>query len=321
MANSIEGSKFFITGGAGFIGSNISELLVGKGANAAVYDNLSSGSYSFVEGLVGKGLKFTKGDVLDREFLASAMKAESPDAVVHFAANPNVKSGKGQDLINEGIVSTYNVLEACRHANVKNIIFSSSGSIYGIAKVKPTPEEYGPLKPISMYGAMKLASEGLISAFSSMYGINFYIFRFANVVGRNATHGVVFDLINKLRKNGSELQVLGDGAQRKSYVSVDDCVSAVLYVYAKSGDRENIFNIASDDQISVSEIADIVVDKASKGARKVFGTTKGGWPGDITDNFISNKKLKDFGYVPRFNSRSAIETTADYVLSGKAKPA
>ncbi len=319
MANKIEGSRLLVTGGAGFIGSNMSEALIGRGASVAVYDNLSSGSYSFIEALAEKGLRFTKGDILNKELFTATVKRDSPETIVHFAANPNVKFGNGKGPIDEGILTTYNVLEACREGDVKNILFSSSGSVYGIAKVKPTPEEYGPLKPISIYGATKLSSEGLISAFSNMYGINFCIFRFANVVGKNATHGIVFDLINKLRKNSSELNVLGDGSQRKSYISADDCVSAVLYVYEKTRERENIFNVASDDQISVREIADIVIAKAAKGARKVFGITHGGWPGDITDNFISNRKLKEFGFSPKLNSRAAIEAAADYILAGKAK--
>lgn len=309
----INGATFFITGGAGFIGSNLVEALLRDGAEVIVYDNLSSGNYDFIRKFEGKGMHFIKGDILDEKLLASSMRGEI-DTVVHFAANPNIKLGN-MNPVEQGLTTTYNVLEAARVADVKNTIFSSSGSVYGIAKIKPTPEDYGPLKPISIYGAMKLGSEGMVSAFSNLYGSNFYIFRFANVIGKNATHGVVFDFINKLKKDKSTLQVLGNGSQRKSYLSVDDCIGGILHVYSKSNELENIFNIASDDQISVREIAEMVVEHAAKGAKIVYGSTPQGWPGDIADNFISNKKIKEYGYTPRYTSREAVQRTIDAILS------
>lgn len=308
-----KGHKFFVTGGAGFIGSNMVELLLKKGAKVIVYDNLSTGRYDFIKKFDGKDLTFIKGDMTDPEGLVRALKDTTPDAIVHYAADSSVNSADSNPM-EIGIASIYNLLDAMVKNNVKNILFASSGSVYGNAGIKPTPEDYGPLKPISFYAATKLSSEAAISVFSSLYGINFYIFRYANVIGKNATHGAIFDFVNKLKKNKTELKVLGNGKQRKSCITVEDTVEATLYVYEKSSSRENIFNVASDDQISVKEIAEIVVNKAAKGAKITYGTTPEGWPGDIADNFISNKKLKELGYTPKYNSRQAVERTVDAVM-------
>ncbi len=309
----IGGRAFFVTGGAGFIGSNIAQLLLQKGAKVIVYDNLSSGKEEFASALVEEGAEFIRGDVLDKQHLSDSMKGKGIDAVVHLAANPNVKLG-ALNPIEQGIVSTYNVLEAIRENGIGNILFSSSGSIYGYAGVKPTPEDYGPLKPVSIYGAMKLGSEALISAYSNLYKFNFYIFRFANVIGRHATHGVIFDFVKKLRSDGSHLDVLGNGGQKKSYIYVEDCINGILHVYGKSEERENIFNLASNDQISVREIAEMVVDKVAPGAVIKYGDTKEGWAGDITDNFISNRKAREFGFSPGFSSREAVARTIDDII-------
>ncbi len=309
----INGARFLVTGGAGFIGSNLCHALLKEGASVMAYDNLATGKHSFIEDFEGNGLSFVKGDILDSGKLLSSMSEFKPDVVVHLAANPNVKLGISNP-VREGLESTYSVLDAMVKSGTKVIIFSSSGSVYGKDALKPTPEDYSPMRPSSLYGAMKLGSEALISAFSNLYSLNYYIFRFANVIGRNATHGVIFDLINKLKQNGRELHVLGNGTQTKGYVNVDDVVEAVLYVYKKSDKRENVFNVASDDQITVREIAEMVVEKVSKGARIIYGTTREGWPGDIPDNYISNAKLKAFGFTPRYTSRAAVEATIDSIL-------
>ncbi|MEM4089042.1 MAG: NAD-dependent epimerase/dehydratase family protein, partial [Candidatus Micrarchaeaceae archaeon] len=179
-----------MTGGAGFIGSNMVEALLKLGANVVAYDNLSSGRYEFLKEFEKyKGFKFIEGDLLNLDKLSVSMKRSNADAVVHLAANPDIRLGiKYTNLdLRQGTIATYNVLEAARKSDVRDILFSSSSVVYGRASIKPTPENYGPLLPISLYGAAKLASEGLITSFSNLFGMRYYIYRFANVVGKNGT--------------------------------------------------------------------------------------------------------------------------------------
>ncbi|MGC8628597.1 MAG: SDR family NAD(P)-dependent oxidoreductase [Candidatus Micrarchaeia archaeon] len=313
----IAGRKVLVTGGAGFVGSNVCERLLQEGAEVVAYDNLSSGSMKNVEALSSnKGFKFVKGDVLDFQLLDNTIKENGIDTVVHLAANPDIRKGLAQtDLdLNQGPVATRNVLEAMRKNDVETIMFSSSSAVYGIASVKPTPENYGPLRPISLYGASKLASEGLITAFSHVFGMHYYIFRFANVVGKGYSHGVIFDFVNKLRKNSKELEVLGNGKQKKSYTDVDDIVSAMLYVYSKNLSDE-IFNIANDDRLTVSEIASIVAAKMNLSPNIKYTGTEEGWPGDIADTWLSNEKLKKAGFACKLNSGQAVGKTIDLLLA------
>ncbi|MDE1767801.1 MAG: NAD-dependent epimerase/dehydratase family protein [Candidatus Micrarchaeota archaeon] len=294
----ISNETFFITGGAGFVGSNITKLLIEKGAKIVVYDNLSSGRLDFLKTFKkNKNFEFIKADLLDRETLEKSLQKSRPDTVVHLAANPDVRLGaKVTDLdLKQGTLATYNVLEACRKSDVKNLMFSSSSVVYGVAGLRPTPESYGPLKPISLYGASKLAGEALISSFGSLFGIKYFIYRLANVVGRNETHGIVVDFIKKLGKDSKNLEVLGNGKQKKSYIDVEDCVEAMLYVYKNSKDSENIFNLSTDDQMSVGDIASAVTDSVAPKARIIYTGTEQGWPGDVPDTCLSNKKMKEFG--------------------------
>ncbi len=313
----IENSTFFVTGGAGFIGSNMVEELLNRHASVVVYDNLSSGRYEFIKQFEkSTNFKFVKGDLLNLKGLETAMKRSEADTVIHLAANPDIRLGTKQtDLdLRQGTIATYNTLEAARKCNVKSILFSSSSVVYGRARLKPTPEDYGPLTPISLYGASKLAAEGLVTSFANLFGMDYYIYRFANVVGENGTHGVIIDFINKLRRNSKELEVLGNGKQEKSYVDVKDCVAAMLFVYERSKENENIYNISADDRITVKEIAEMVINRIAKGARITYTGTKEGWPGDITDTFLSNQKLKSLGFRTRKNSRQAVENAIETYL-------
>ncbi len=314
------GKNIFITGGAGFIGSNMVEALLDNAGTVTVYDNLSSGNYEFIKMYEGKnGFRFIKGDLLDADKLLEALKGSESEVVIHLAANPNVRLGAEQtDLdLKQGTIATHNLLEAMRKSGARQILFSSSSVVYGEADVKPTPEHYGPLKPISLYGSAKLASEALITAYSHLFGIEYMIFRFANVIGKNSTHGVIYDFIKKLRGNSAELEVLGTGRQKKSYIDVSDCVGAMLFAFEKSSSSD-IFNIASDDQISVEEIAKLVVARVAPTARIRFTNSERGWPGDVTDAFLSNEKLKRLGFVPKYSSRAAVEKAIDTILAAQA---
>ena len=316
--NKIGKKRFFVTGGAGFIGSNMVERLISEGAEVLVYDNLSSGNIRFLKKFEDlKEFKFVKGDLLDKEFLYEKMKSDHFDAIIHFAANPFVIKGiRETDLdMKQGTIVTYNVLESARKTDIKEIMFASSGVVYGNAGIKPTPEDYGPLAPISLYGASKLASEGLITAFSHLFGVYYYIYRFPNVIGKNATHGIIPDLARKIWDNKTELEVLGNGKQSKSYVDVEDCVDGMLYVYNNSKKQNNLYNLTTNNQISVNKIAEMIVERFSPNCKVEYAKTEQGWPGDVTNVLLSGRKMKELGWEPKYNSFEAVRHSIDRVYS------
>ena len=308
--------KVFITGGAGFIGSHIVDRLGALGREITVYDNLSSGKEEFLKGHIGKSyFKFIKADLLDLDNLKKSIRGH--DLVIHLAANPDIRYGivhTDTDL-KQNTVVTYNVLESMREAGVKQIAFSSTSTIYGEPTVMPTPEDYGPLYPISLYGASKLAGEALCTSFAHTFDMKCWIFRFANIVGGRGTHGIIHDFIKKLKKNPKELEILGDGKQTKSYLLVDDCVDAMLYVYEHSKEQFNVFNLGCSDRIDIMTIAKILVKKV--GLKDVeFKLTGGkrGWPGDVPQMFLSVDKLSKLGWKNKNASRKAVEIAIERMV-------
>ncbi|MCL5007698.1 MAG: NAD-dependent epimerase/dehydratase family protein [Candidatus Marsarchaeota archaeon] len=313
----LSNKSVLITGGAGFIGSNAVDKLLDSGNKVIVYDNLSGGRYDLIaKHDTNPNFKFVRGDLLDIETLKGALKSEEVDTVFHMAANPEVNLGRSNTRVDleQGTIATHNLLEAMRICDVNDILFTSSSAVYGLADVKPTPETYGNLKPISMYGASKLASEGLITSFSYLFDMNHYIFRFANVVGRNPTHGIVKLMIDKLRDNRDELYVLGTGIQNKSYVDVDDIVDSMLFVYDK-GRHNDTFNISTDDRVTVDYIVRRIVDKAAKGCKIRYSGSHEELKGDIADTHIFNEKIKSLGFKFRYTSREAIDRAIDSYLN------
>ncbi|RLF46760.1 MAG: UDP-glucose 4-epimerase [Thermoplasmata archaeon] len=308
--------KCLVTGGAGFIGSNLVGALLDKGWEVIAYDNLSTGSTKFLEDFMNDDrFKFIKGDILDAENMCKAL--DGVDVVFHLAANPDVRLGAKNPKVDleQGIIGTHRVLEAMRTAGVGEIVFSSSSTVYGEARVIPTPEDYGPLIPISMYGAAKLAAEALISAYAHTFGFRVWIFRFANIIGRHGTHGVIVDFIRKLRANKSELEILGDGRQRKSYLLVDDCVEGMLYGYEKSKESVNIYNLGSGDYVDVITIANIVCEEMGLSDVKYrFTGGDRGWKGDIPVMLLDISKIKKLGWKPKFNSADAVRIATRILL-------
>jgi UDP-glucose 4-epimerase len=317
--DSIKGQTFFITGGSGFIGSNLSERLINEGARVIVYDNLNTGRQEYIQHLIGnKNFEFVKGDVLDKDALSKAMKGKGVTTIIHLAANGDIQKGTNDTTVdlNQGTIATYNVLEEARKCDVKNIAYSSSSVVYGLAKIKPAPEDL-PSRPISLYGASKASAETEIMAFSYLFGMNYYIFRYANIIGKNQSRGVVPDLMRKIGANSKELEVLGDGNQTKSYLNINDCMNGMILIMTKSKSGENIYNLGNDDRISVREIAEMIVAKAAPGANIRYTGSQGGWKGDIADTSISVEKIKKEGFLPSMNSRKAIENSINGIMTGK----
>ena len=314
--------NYFVTGGAGFIGSSLVTRLLERRHRVTVYDNLSSGRYEFIRDHAGKrGFKFIKADLLNLKKLKASIRGAG--FVFHLAANPDIRHGiKYTDTdLKQNTLVTFNVLEAMRSASVKKIAFSSSSVVYGEAKKLPIPEDYGPLAPISLYGASKLACEGLISAYCGTFGLQAWIFRFANVVGPRLTHGVIYDLAQKLRRNKKVLEVLGNGMQKKSYLYIDDCLDAMLLAIKKSKERINIFNLGIGDWTRVSEIARLLLQLAGlKETRIRYTGGERGWPGDVPRFLLDASKLAALGWKPRYTSRQALKKAIEEHLNAGGHP-
>ncbi|MFH1386998.1 MAG: NAD-dependent epimerase/dehydratase family protein [bacterium] len=310
------GKKVFVTGGAGFIGSQLVDRLVEEGASVTVYDDLSSGKKEFIAQHLGKAsFQFIQADLLDLPKLIAGVKGY--DLVFHLAANPDIRLGlKYTDTdLKQSTIVTYNVLEAMRLGGVKEIAFSSTSTIYGEPTVMPTPENYGPLLPISLYGASKLACEALCTSFAHSFGLKCWIFRFANIVGGRGTHGIIYDFIGKLQKNSQELEVLGDGKQTKSYLLVDDCIDAMLYVYGKSKEQFNLYNLGTGDQTELALLAQIMVERSGlKNVHIKYTGGERGWPGDVPQMLLSVDKVNQLGWKAKYNSRQAIEIAVERML-------
>ena len=316
--------KIVVTGGAGFIGSHLVDALMDFSFSheVIVIDNLSSGSVNNVaQHLKAPNFKLVVADLKkDSKEWFSAM--EGSEALFHFAANPEVRISSVEPRIhfNENILVTFNLLEAARKADVDAFVFASSSTVYGETNVIPTPEDH-PKRPISVYGASKLACEALIETYHRLYGIKTLSLRYANIVGPRMTHGVIVDFIRKLRANPKELEILGDGTQKKSYLHVKDAVDATLHLFNKLLDGEfscEAFNVGSEDWIRVVRIADIIVEEMGlKNVKYVFKpVTKDGraWPGDVKLMLLDIRKLKSTGWSPTMNSEEAVRETVKSLL-------
>ncbi len=309
--------KVLVTGGAGFIGSNLVDALVEKGHDVTAFDNLSSGSESYVAHHKNN-FKLVKGDLTHPADIDKAMKGV--EMVFHLAANPDVRHGIDHTRIDleQGTIATHNLLEAMRKAKVGKIAFSSSSTVYGEATVLPTPENYGPMLPISLYGASKLACEGLISSYCHSFEMQAWMYRFANVIGHRGTHGVLVDFIAKLRKDPKNLEILGDGKQKKSYFLVQDCVAGIMMGVDKAKDQVNIFNLACEEWTDVTQVADIVVSEMGlKDVKYHYTGGTRGWVGDIPKTWLSIDKARKMGWAPRHSSEEAVRLAVRELLKSR----
>jgi UDP-glucose 4-epimerase len=301
--------SILVTGGAGFIGSHLVERLLAEN-KVTVLDNFSSGKREFLAPHHNNpNFHLIKADLLLPGALEKALTGV--DMVFHLAANPDVKLGAENTRVHleQNVLATYNLLEAMRKMRVNRIAFTSTSTIYGEATTVPTPEDYGPLLPISLYGASKLACEALISSYCHTFEMQSWIYRFANIVGERGTHGVLVDFIRKLRENPRELEILGSGKQKKSYLEVRDCVQAMLHCVKNSDGQINVFNIGSEDSVDVTEIANIValqMGLTDVRYRYTGGVDGRGWKGDVKVMQLSIEKIKMLGWTPQGSSAQAI---------------
>ncbi len=320
-------SRFIIVGGAGFIGSHVADSLLEDGATQGltIYDNFSSGREEFIQHLADDPrLNVVKADAGDLDALTDAMAGV--DVVVHLAANPDIARAVTEPAIDfdEGTALSHNVLEAMRRSGCGRILYASGSGVYGDLGDREAREDHGPLLPISTYGASKLASEAMISAYCHLFGLSGCIFRFGNVVGPRQTHGVGLDFIKKLRQDPGRLSILGDGNQSKPYIHVSDVVNAILLVNERCHDPLGVFNAATGDYITVREIADLAVECLGLKAGSVEYSFSGGargWQGDVPVVRLDCGRIQKLGWTCQNSSHEAIRLSlAALALPPEAGP-
>ena len=316
-------NNILITGGAGFIGIHLTHRLIPRGHKVTILDNLSVGKIENIKQWSNNpNFTFVKGDLKNPKDIAKAIQLSQ--TVFHLAANPEVQVGETDPKVHfqENLEATFNLLETMRKSKTaKTIVFTSTSTIYGEATTLPTPENYGPLTPISTYGASKLGCEALITSYAHTFNLRALILRLANIVGPKANHGVIPDFIRKLQTNPNRLEILGDGNQKKSYLYIDDCIDAILHAtktFLKTNRKVDIYNIGSSDQITVKNIAKIIIEEMN--IRNVkFSFTGGvdggrGWKGDIKTMHLSTEKLAKTGWKPKNTSEQAIRQATQSLI-------
>ena len=312
MVEKMKARKCFVTGGAGFIGSHLVDRLLKDGNQVTVWDKLVLGTNERLKKHLNKpDFRFIKGDLLDFGGLKEAMKGH--EIIWHLGANTDIRQGNiTTDLdLKNCTTATYNVLEAMRQLGISKTLFSSSACVYGDAPSTPVVEDFGPLLPINLYGAGKLAGEGLISSYCHLFGIRAWMFRFANVVGARMDHGVIFDFIQKLKKNREAIEVLGDGNQEKPFFLVEDCIDGMLCAYERGNGQCEVYNLGCESFTIIKQLAQIVVEEMGlSNVRFKYTSEKRGWPGDSPIIHFNIDKMKGLGWQPRNASDEAVRIAA-----------
>ena len=308
-----------ITGGAGFIGSYIAEKLVKAGTNNRVIDNLVTGKKeNLTKCFEQDNFSFLEHDLGNLEGMEEHF--DDVDVLFHFAADPEVRTGYNnpEDSFEQNIVNTFNLLQKIKQTNIKKIVFASSSSVYGDAKMIPTNEEYGPLRPISHYGASKLACEAMVSSFCHNYDIEGVIIRPANVIGHRGRHGLIWDLVHKLKSNQDELELLGDGKQTKSFIHISDAIDGIFFSLNNLQDKVEVYNLGSEDSVEIIDVAKIVCKNMGLDKIKINltgGVDNGrGWKGDIKIAHLDIAKLKNSGWIPKLSSIHAADITSQEII-------
>ena len=308
--------KSLVTGAAGFIGSNLVDRLLAEGHEVTGFDDFSTGQEAFLRQAMGSpAFRLVRADLLDLGSVERAM--EGVEMVFHLAANADVRFGPDHPRrdLEQNAIATWNVLESMRRQRVPRIAFSSTGSVYGEATVIPTPEDCPFPVQTSLYGASKLAAEGLIQAYSEAFGMQATIFRFVSILGARYTHGHIVDFCRQLQEHPGTLRVLGDGEQRKSYLAVEDCVDAVLLGVAKGPGRVNIFNLGTDEYCQVNDSISWITGRLGLQPELVYSGGDRGWIGDNPFIWLDCSRIRSLGWTPRYSIREAVLRTVDYLQS------
>ena len=308
--------NFFLTGVAGFIGSNLADRLLRDGHQVVGYDNFSTGREDFLQSAMrSPGFRLVRADLLDTAALADAMTGS--DSVIHLAANADVRFGSDHPRrdLEQNVIATHNVLEAMRASGVRRIAFSSTGSVYGEATVFPTPEDAPFPVQTSLYGASKLSAEGFIAAYCESFGFQGTIFRFVSILGHRYTHGHVIDFCAALRRDPDNLRILGDGGQRKSYLDVEDCVEAILTALARPDDKLAVFNLGTDEYCRVRDSVGWICQRLGLNPALHFTGGERGWIGDNPFIFLDCNRIRSLGWAPRHSIRAGVERTVDYLVA------
>lgn len=306
--------RCLVTGAAGFIGSNLVDQLLADGCEVTAFDNLSTGRREFLaSALSSDRFHFIEGDLLDKPTLLDAVKGA--DTVFHLAANADVRFGlehPSKDL-EQNTIATFNVLEAMREAGARRIVFSSTGSVYGEAQVLPTPEEAPFPVQTSLYGASKLACEGLIEAYCEGFGFEGFIFRFVSILGERYSHGHVFDFYRKLKQDPARLEVLGDGHQKKSYLYVQDCIDAILTALERSEGGVEIYNLGTNEYCEVNDSIGWICEFLDLDPRLDYTGGERGWVGDNPFIFLDSSRIRGLGWEPAVSIREGVIKTVKYL--------
>ncbi len=309
---------YFVTGCAGFIGSNLVDRLLADGHIVTGYDNFSTGQENFIaQALQSPNFTLVRGDMLDLPALTDASRGA--EFVFHLAANADVRFGTEHPRkdLEQNTIATYNVLEAMRANNIRRIAFSSTGSVYGEAQVFPTPEDAPFPIQTSLYGASKLAGEGLIQAYCEGYDFQGYIFRFVSILGERYSHGHVFDFYQKLLQNPAELYILGNGRQQKSYLYVQDCIDAIFFVITHAQEKVNIYNLGTNEYCQVNDSVGWICEHLQLTPQLAYSGGERGWIGDNPFIFLDTAKVRALGWQPKLTIQQGIIRTLEYLQTNQ----
>jgi UDP-glucose 4-epimerase len=308
----------FVTGCAGFIGSALVDRLLADNYSVIGFDNFSTGKKNFLENaMLNEKFRLLVGDVLDSKELSRSMSGAS--MVFHLAANADVRFGTNlpeRDL-QQNTIATFNVLEAMRKNQIKEIVFSSTGSVYGESDVFPTPENAPFPIQTSLYGASKIACEGLISAYTEGYDFRAWVFRFVSILGERYTHGHIYDFYRSLMKNSTELNVLGNGHQKKSYLYVQDCLDAIMLAIQSDANKFNLYNLGTREYVEVNDSIDIICNELNVSPHLIYSGGDRGWIGDNPFIFLDTTKIEMLGWKPKLSIREGIVSTVRYLKNNK----
>ncbi|MEZ5404551.1 MAG: NAD-dependent epimerase/dehydratase family protein [Bryobacteraceae bacterium] len=307
--------KFLVTGAAGFIGSNLCDRLLAQGHAVTGLDNFSTGQEAFLAKAMGHpGFTLERADLLDFELVKKV--TAGVDVVLHLAANADVRFGPDHPRrdLEQNTIATWNVVEAARVNGVPRVGFSSTGSVYGEAQTIPTPEDCPFPVQTSLYGASKLAAEGMLAAYAESFGTQVYIFRFVSILGERYSHGHVFDFYKQLRADPGKLRILGNGKQRKSYLYIQDCVDAILLALEKAEGKVNIFNLGTDEYCEVNDSVGWICERLGVAPERSYSGGDRGWIGDNPFIFLDCSRMRSLGWTPTLTIRESVVKTVEYLM-------